>query len=95
MSDELNYKNLHFKVSPKIPYNAATMRGLFSDLEKHAMNFLRQISLESDETGTHNYLRSELQARSLGKIFEKYRVVPEFNFTDKNLMVYCKYDSKI
>ena len=86
ISDELNYKNLHFKVSPKITYNSATMRGLFSDLEKHAINFLRQISLESDETGTHNYLRSELQSRSLGKIFEKSIKEYEENFSLVNVI---------
>jgi hypothetical protein len=69
-SDEFNYKNLHFKVSPHIPYNSVTMRRLLADLEKYALDFLRQINLDKDEISTHNYLRDELQSRSLSKLFE-------------------------
>lgn len=88
-SPQLNYKFLNFKVNPSRPYNAVTMRSLISDLEKHALNFLRQINLDTDEISTHNYLRDELRARSLGRIFEQSikdyeEKQPKENIIDEN-----------
>jgi hypothetical protein len=46
------------------------MRRLLADLEKHAINFLKQLNLENDELGTHYYLRTALSNRNLSKLFE-------------------------
>ena len=85
-SPKLNYKNLHFKVSPERPYNSITMRRLIADLEKHAVNFLKQQNLENDELGTHYYLRTELQSRSLTKFFEDSIIEFEEKFGKENII---------
>ncbi len=85
-SPKLNYKYLNSKVSPERPYNSITMRRLIADLEKHAVNFLKQINLENDELGTHYYLRTELQTRSLTKFFEDSIVEFEGKFAKEEVI---------
>ena len=85
-STEFNYKNLHCQVSPHIPYNPVTMRRLFADLEKHALDFMRQMNLDNDEISTHNYLRDELQSRALSKLFENSINEFEAKFGKENII---------
>jgi hypothetical protein len=85
-SPKLNYKFLHCQLNPERPYNAVTMRRLIADLEKHAVNFLKQQNLDSDELGTHYYLRTELQTRSLTKFFEDSITEFEGKFEKENVI---------
>jgi len=85
-SPKCNYKFLHSQVSPEKPYNSVTMRRLLADLEKLAVNFLKQQSLENDELGTHYYLRTELQSRSLTKFFEDSITEFEGKFGKENII---------
>lgn len=85
-SPKLNYKFLHCQLNPDRPYNAVTMRRLLADLEKHAINFLKQLNLESDELGTHYYLRTELQSRSLTRFFEDSITEFEGKFEKENII---------